>query len=449
MIAGPSDVNAACEVLSEVIADWNAANSRQGEFILEPVHWTTHTYPEVGTRPQEIIEQQIVDPADVLIAVFWTRLGTPTGVSESGTVEEIERFCQERKPVLLYFCKKDVPHDADLAELQRLRSYQKRISQTSLYREYFSEHELRQMATGHITQLVNELAGGVGVTRRASTEISNRRKSAAAKAFGKIAAIQTDCETQFFGDIPDTLRRKLKPALLEIISCPELSDDERALLRDCIRMALRLEPPFSQSASVHESFEMEVEGVFENIRQLLILLGDKKVSPEQSTKIEKNYEIDDLAATINRVEAKFKLECFTNNFRPLIEELRPILIELIATPASQHIPYLGSMLNSVSGQMTELQRVSLHSKAAVSVFIDLKDKLLAELRDAITLLRRSTLLDEWQLLSYTKLRDAFCKHNGETAFGWPAEKQCQCGDCCDFRDITHTLQLEMANAAKA
>lgn len=39
----------------------------------------------------------------ILVAVFWTRLGTDTGEYASGTMEEVEEFRAAGKPVLLYF----------------------------------------------------------------------------------------------------------------------------------------------------------------------------------------------------------------------------------------------------------------------------------------------------------------------------------------------------------
>jgi hypothetical protein len=35
--------------------------------------------------------------------MFWTKLGTATGVAASGTVEEIDRFVAAGKPAMLYF----------------------------------------------------------------------------------------------------------------------------------------------------------------------------------------------------------------------------------------------------------------------------------------------------------------------------------------------------------
>jgi hypothetical protein len=41
---------------------------------------------------------------------FWTRIGTPTGGYESGTVEEIERHMAEGKPTMIYFSKTPIDY---------------------------------------------------------------------------------------------------------------------------------------------------------------------------------------------------------------------------------------------------------------------------------------------------------------------------------------------------
>jgi len=42
----------------------------------------------MGDRPQAIINKQLVDDADILVAVFWTKLGTATGAAMSGSVAQ-------------------------------------------------------------------------------------------------------------------------------------------------------------------------------------------------------------------------------------------------------------------------------------------------------------------------------------------------------------------------
>ncbi len=47
--------------------------------VLLPLRWETHTAPEYGTRPQEVINRAIVDECDLLVGIFWTRIGSHTG----------------------------------------------------------------------------------------------------------------------------------------------------------------------------------------------------------------------------------------------------------------------------------------------------------------------------------------------------------------------------------
>jgi len=54
------------------------------------VSWTEHAVAEFGERPQAILNNQIVEEADLAVALFHDRLGTPTGEAESGTAEEIK-----------------------------------------------------------------------------------------------------------------------------------------------------------------------------------------------------------------------------------------------------------------------------------------------------------------------------------------------------------------------
>ena len=60
----------------------------QSEEYLEPVKWG-NACPTRGWRTAAaILNKQLVENCDILIGTFWTRLGTNTGMAESGTVEE-------------------------------------------------------------------------------------------------------------------------------------------------------------------------------------------------------------------------------------------------------------------------------------------------------------------------------------------------------------------------
>ena len=92
LIASPSDLAEERQIATDAINDWNAQNAVSEAIVLLPVKWETHSKPETGIRPQAAINQQLVATSDLLVGMFWTKLGTSTGIAESGTVEEIDQF---------------------------------------------------------------------------------------------------------------------------------------------------------------------------------------------------------------------------------------------------------------------------------------------------------------------------------------------------------------------
>ena len=105
LIATPSDVEEEREIITNAIQNWNDLYSFSKKVVLLPLKWETHTAPDYGERPQEIINKAIVDDCDILVGCFWTRIGSPTGEEESGTIEEIKKVSESGKPVMLYFSK--------------------------------------------------------------------------------------------------------------------------------------------------------------------------------------------------------------------------------------------------------------------------------------------------------------------------------------------------------
>ena len=110
MIASPGDVLQEREEVRKAIYNWNDINSKNTSMILNPIGWETHGAPEMGDRAQALINKRLLNDCDLLIAVFWTRIGTPTGGYESGTVEEIERHMAEGKPAMIYFSKTPIDY---------------------------------------------------------------------------------------------------------------------------------------------------------------------------------------------------------------------------------------------------------------------------------------------------------------------------------------------------
>lgn len=103
MIASPGDVASERSIIRRLHHEWNAVHAATRNIVLLPIGWESHSLPERGSAPQEIINNQILDKCDFLVGVFWTRIGTPTAEYSSGTVEEIEKHIESGKPAMLYF----------------------------------------------------------------------------------------------------------------------------------------------------------------------------------------------------------------------------------------------------------------------------------------------------------------------------------------------------------
>jgi hypothetical protein len=120
-----------------------------------PVKWETHATPKSGVRPQEAINRQLVSECDILVGMFWTKIGTPTGVAESGTVEEIDQFVAARKPALLYFSSRPIdPNKIDLKQHTRLKAFKATTYKNALTGGFAGLDDLRQTLVRDLMQQV-------------------------------------------------------------------------------------------------------------------------------------------------------------------------------------------------------------------------------------------------------------------------------------------------------
>lgn len=145
-IASPSDVQEERDIIARIIREWNDLHSYERKVVLLPLRWETHSAPELNRRPQEIINTEIVDLADMAVGVFWTRIGTPTGGFESGTIEEIERIGNAGKLVMCYFSKAKVELDkVDLEQYKSLKEFKKKTYPNGLIEQYSNSVEFRDL----------------------------------------------------------------------------------------------------------------------------------------------------------------------------------------------------------------------------------------------------------------------------------------------------------------
>jgi hypothetical protein len=110
-----------------------------------PTTWETHSAPLMGDRPQAIINEQVLKNCDLLIGIFWTRIGTPTGESVSGTVEEIQEHISAGKPVMLYFSTAPAHLETvDQDQYERLKQFKETCLNKGLIETYADLAEFRK-----------------------------------------------------------------------------------------------------------------------------------------------------------------------------------------------------------------------------------------------------------------------------------------------------------------
>lgn len=156
LIASPSDVKDERAIIREVIQDWNAAQPRFSPILLQGIGWDTHSYPSMDGAPQDVLNEQIVDDADLVIALFWGRVGTPTATAPGGAVEELRRHIKAGKPAMVYFSSAPMrPKDFNEAQMRALEEFKAECRPTGLLHEYDSETDFRKQFVRHLASIVN------------------------------------------------------------------------------------------------------------------------------------------------------------------------------------------------------------------------------------------------------------------------------------------------------
>jgi hypothetical protein len=110
----------------------------------------------MGGRPQEIINKQVLKNADLLVGIFWTRIGTPTGNAVSGSVEEIEEHIRSGKPSMLYFSNKPVlPDSIDSEQYDAVKKLKKEYQSKGLTDSFESVEDFRSKFQRHLPLKLN------------------------------------------------------------------------------------------------------------------------------------------------------------------------------------------------------------------------------------------------------------------------------------------------------
>jgi hypothetical protein len=219
LIASPSDLAEERQAATEVVHDWNDQHAVAERVVLLPIAWETHAIPQSGVAPQEAINHQLVRGSDILIGLFWTRIGTSTGVAESGTVEEIDQFVVAGKPALLYFSGRPIdPSRIDLRQFRKLTSFKHATYEKALVGNFSGVDELRQKLSRHLMSQVRTLKAAI-------PSGGNKKLDQAAQLTSLISTLRqhnvTPEEYQKYGETFG-LRRPLRTATADPVRAGEV-----------------------------------------------------------------------------------------------------------------------------------------------------------------------------------------------------------------------------------
>lgn len=163
LIASPSDVKKQRNEVEEAIFLWNKQYAEDLNIVLLPSRWESDVPPSYnGSDPQQVINKVLVERCDILIGIFWTKIGSPTSSYSSGTLEEINIFIEQKKEIMLYFVSENIPHDTNLEEFEQLKVYKNKYRSEGIYSTYDS-----QAIINHLYQKVIRFKKNEGIDENA------------------------------------------------------------------------------------------------------------------------------------------------------------------------------------------------------------------------------------------------------------------------------------------
>ncbi len=167
----PEGVSDERSALESIISELNRTWSRSLNLRLELVKWETDIHPGFGKYPQDVINQQLNDEYDIFIALFWSKVGSPTDVAESGTIEEFERAYQKHKndpsslDIMVYFKDQAIPPSKmDYVQLQKLQSLKVQMGEKGgLYWTFDSTEDFENLLRGHLSRVAQSWSNKLSV----------------------------------------------------------------------------------------------------------------------------------------------------------------------------------------------------------------------------------------------------------------------------------------------
>ncbi|MDN6915103.1 DUF4062 domain-containing protein, partial [Klebsiella pneumoniae] len=141
-IASPGDIAEKRNEVEETIYRWNIENTDNTKVILMPIRWETNAIPTYinNSSGQSVINKQIVENSDILLAIFGHKLSSPVDNYRSGTIAEIDYFYKNSKgEVGVFFLDEPVPQVL-AEEYIEVKKYRDSLEDKGFYGTYSKDN---------------------------------------------------------------------------------------------------------------------------------------------------------------------------------------------------------------------------------------------------------------------------------------------------------------------
>lgn len=310
-VASPGDVAKERQAVQAVVTEIQRTIGPVLQINIRPFLWEHDLGPGAHPEgPQGLVDAQSnLAKCDILVGIFWNRLGTPTADGKTGTEHEFwqsfARWQRERSPhIMLYFSQKPIQQTPDnIAQANLLLAFKQSLPKDVFSWKYKKPQQFEKLFREHLTRHVmhvwHERGRPADVVRFADSNLKLGLITSSADLIRTNADIVSEAEEVFFATGSRSRdaayleaiesRLKVRPSLIHyrvLIGSPF-----RALLKQHLLRLIGMRSPDDRSAG----FKTLHLGVFEkplqqaevfiagNEKRVLIVLPSRKGLGEYNT----------------------------------------------------------------------------------------------------------------------------------------------------------------------
>lgn len=245
-VGGPGDCDSFKMLAKKAAGEMNRLVGKDRGISLEVV--TSDDVNKMQGVPQDQINTELIDSCHAFLTFFSARYGTPTGNSESGSVEEFERIYARTndgkydQPIIKVFFDShpsvgQSPNDAE--QYKKLCEFRVKLEKDhSLYFVKFDESNCEELLRSEFTKIINYLCPSVAPAGDdKSNKVPSHHGEGPPKKDEDIKAeTSSKAELEIFESIRDQLGASREVSLLDVLN--RLSMLERTHLKFLLNISL-------------------------------------------------------------------------------------------------------------------------------------------------------------------------------------------------------------------